>query len=761
MMRRKRGMNGIMRKRRVAGLTVAALCAALTLGGAGANMYTFAADDRSTQGEEIGSSEGNSRTEAANRETYHAADGKVSKEETVYVLADAKGDTRKIIVSDWLRNGEGVDKLKDVSELANIENVNGEEGFVLEADNVMAWDANGRDIYYQGSTEKNPPIGIAVTYKLDGKEISPEELAGKSGRVTIRFDYTNEQYEYVEIDGIRTKVYVPFVVMTGLLLDNEAFTNVEISGGRLVNDGGRTAVVGFALPGLRENLNIGPDKLDIPDYFEVTADVRGFELGMTATVATNALFNETDLEDRDITGKLDESLEELTDAMEQLKSGSLALYDGLCTLLEKSGGLIDGIDRLNDGASQLRTGIGTLDEGAAELQDGTARLQAGLATLNARSGELNNGARQVFDTLLATAGTQLAAAGLNVPAMSVENYAEVLNGIIASMDGDAIYQQAYGQVSAAVEARREEVKAAVTATVRENVASNVAAAVREQVTEQVKAGAEAEVISAVLQAMNMTKEQYDEALAGGLIDEQTRAALESAVSSQMASDVVQKEIADTVDAQMASAEVKAILDENIDRQMAGEEIKGVIASNTEAQVQKLISENMSGETVQGQLAAASEGAKSVIALKASLDSYNTFYLGLQAYTAGVAQAAGGAGELKGGIDELRSGTGRLYSGSSELCDGIQTMKDAAPALTDGIIQLRDGALELFDGLCRFDEEGVRKLAEAVDGDLHGLEERLKATVEVSKNYQSFSGIHDGMEGQVKFIYRTDSIEAKE
>lgn len=758
-MLRKLEGNHTLRRRKSIRYTAAALCVALALGGTGATMYALAADNGTVQDGENRTSDTNTEEkESAPEAKAEIRDGKLSKEETVYILADADGSTRKIIVSDWLKNGTGADSLEDISELFNVENINGDEGFTQETGNVMVWDARGRDIYYQGSTEKEPPIRVSVTYKLDGKEISPEELAGKSGKVTIRFDYTNEQYEYVEIDGVRTKVYVPFAVVTGLLLDDEVFTNVEVSGGRLINDGGRTAVMGFALPGLQENLDIDPDKLDIPDYFEITADVTEFELGVTATIATNELFNGIDMEEEEVTGELKEALEELTDAMEQLKDGSVELYDGIGTLLDKSGELISGIDKLYDGASQLQTGIGTLDDGVAKLQAGAAALQSGLNTLNSKSGELNDGARQVFNTLLATAGTQLAAAGLEVPAMTVENYGDVLNGVIASLDSDALYRQAYEQVSAAVEARRGEIEAAVTAVVRENVEQQVTAAVRGQVEEQVKAGAETEVTAAVLQAMGMTKEEYEAGVADGTIDEQTQAAVQSAISGQMASEAVQKKIADTVEARMAGDEVQAVIGANVDQQMAGEEVKGLIASNVEAQIQKAISDNMEGETVQGQLAAASEGAKSVIALKSSLDSYNAFYLGLQAYTAGVSQAAGGAGELKSGTDELRGGTGKLFNGASELCGGIRTMKEAAPALTDGIEQLQDGALKLSEGLCEFDEEGIQKLVDAVDGNLDSLVERLKATSEVSKNYQSFSGLHDGMEGQVKFIYRMDSIE---
>ena len=214
-----------------------------------------------------------------------------------------------------------------------------------------------------------------------------------------------------------------------------------------------------------------------------------------------------------------------------------------------------------------------------------------------------------------------------------------------------------------------------------------------------------------------------------------------------------------VEEQMASEEIKAAVQSNIDAQMNSAALKDTVAANTKLQVQKAITENMAGEEVQSKLAAASEGAKSVIALKSSIDSYNVFYLGLQAYTAGVAEAASGAGTLTAGIGELRGGTSKLYGGSNQLYDGIQTMKKSTPALTEGITKLRDGALELSDGLDQFNEEGIGKLVDAVDGDLQGLIDRLRAMADVSKNYKSFAGIAEEMDGSVKFIYRTDAIEA--
>ena len=683
-----------------------------------------------------------------------------SKDETVYVIAGADGSVQKIIVSDWIKNTLGSNTIRDKSELTDVENVKSDESYTLGSDNTRVWDAQGNDLYYQGNIEKELPVGLSVTYKLDGKTVSPAELAGKSGKVTIRFDYTNQQCEYVEIDGQKEKIYVPFAMLTGILLDNDVFTNVEITNGKLINDGSRTAVIGIAFPGLQDNLAISPEKLEIPDYVEITANAKNFKLGMTITLATNELFNEMDADHLDSISDLSGSLGEMTDAMEQLMDGSSQLYDGLSTLLEKSGELVEGIDKLTAGAEALKTGAGDLDTGAAKLQSGAAQLSEGLNTLASNNDSLNGGAKQVFETLLSAANTQLAAAGLDVPALTISNYADVLTGVIASLDENAVYEKALAAVTAAVEAQRPYIEGQVTAAIRVEVTSQVTAAVKEQVTMQVTEAIHQTITEQVIYAATgMDQASYETAVEAGLIDEETQAAISAAIAEQMQSEPILQMIEDKTAEQMASESVQAMISANISEQMQSDTIKEMIVTNTELQVQKAISDNMASDEVQSQLAAASEGAKSVISLKTSLDSYNTFYLGLQSYTAGVSQAAAGAGELKAGTDDLKSGTSKLYAGATELYDGILTLKNGTPALVDGITQLRDGAMQLSDGLKEFNEQGVQKLVDAVDGDLTRLTTRLRATIDVSKNYRSFSGIDDNMDGQVKFIYRTDAIES--
>lgn len=749
------------------------LCAALCLGGAG--MAFAQASSKKADDQPVSAAQ-----QAAELQQ------KISKDETVYVLTGADGSVKKIIVSDWLKNELGSASVADKSDLSDIENVKGDESYTINGDNMTVWDAQGNDIYYQGNIQKELPVGLSVRYYLDGKSVSPEELKGKSGKVTIRFDYENRQYETVQINGVNQRIYVPFAMLTGMILDNDTFQNVQITNGKLVNDGDRTVVVGLAFPGLQENLNLSRDDLSIPDSVEITADVTNFSLGMTVTLACNDLFSQlgdVDLTSLDSTSALDQ----LTGAMDQLLSGSSALYEGLSTLLDKSGELVSGVEELAQGAAAIKSGADSVDDGAAQLKAGLADLSSGLNTLSANSEALNSGAKQVFNSLLETAATQIRAKGLNVPDLTIENYAEELNTLIKSLDETTVYETALKQVTDAVEAQRPVITQKVTEAVRQQVETKVTTAVRQQVTEEVTAAVQQQVTATVTDtvqqqvaeqviqaAANMSKADYDAAVAAGIIPQQTQDAVNAAIQAQMGSEAVQSKIAENVSAQMASEAVQSKITENIDTQISSEAVQATITENTDAQlqteaiqatiqqqtelqVQKAISENMASDAVQSQLKKASEGAQTLIALKASLDDYNTFYLGLLTYTGGVDDAAAGANALYAGADQLKDGTAQLRAGAAQLYNGVLQLQDGTPALVSGVTQLKDGAMQLSEGLQQFNRDGIQKLVNLLQNDVGDLSARVQATIDVSKDYRSFAGISDDAEGQVKFIYRTDEI----
>ena len=654
-----------------------------------------------------------------------------TKDETVYVLADSNGSTRKIIVSDWLKNAAGADTLLDESGLTGVQNVKGSES-CTDNGGTLTWSAAGSDIYYQGTTDKELPVTLTVSYQLDGEGIAPEDLVGKSGHVTIRYDYKNNQYEVKEITGTSQKIYVPFAAVTGLVLDNSRFRNVTVTNGKAINDGDRTAILGLALPGMQENLGLEPDTLDIPGYVEISADVTDFRMSMTLTLVTNQVFQA--LEDAPIASSddLNDIINKVAEGLTRLTDGSNALYEGLDTLLEKSGELAEGVNQLAQGAQTLQDGTASLEEGAGQLKEGIASLNHGLNTLVANNATLNGGAEQVFNTLLATATTQLKAAGVEVPDLTIENYGDVLSQVMDSLSESAVHQKAVEQVNRAVNANRSDIILGVTAAVREQVAPKVTEAVRAQVSAQVTQAVQAQVTAQVIAAATgLSPDAYQAAVDAGQVSEDQQAAVSAAV---------QATISANTDAQMNTEDVQAIIDQNVSQKVAS-----------------LVAQNMQSEAVQSQLAAAAEGLKTIRALKDSLDSYNAFYVGLQTYTGGVSTAADGSAQLLTGSDSLYAGAGALNQGAAALTDGVNTLADSIPALTDGVTQLRDGAKELSDGIREFADQGIRKIADLVDGDVESLVARITATAEVSKNYRIFTAVSDDMDSQVKFLYRTDEV----
>ena len=140
-------------KKSVGRIVSLSLCAALALGGLGGAASLAAGREQPVSAAPAPISSQTVTPEAA----------PVTKDETVYVLAAADGAVEQIIVSDWIKNTLGSDSVSDVSDLTDVENVKGEEGYTLDGDNMRVWDARGADIYCQGRTEKALPVDLTVT----------------------------------------------------------------------------------------------------------------------------------------------------------------------------------------------------------------------------------------------------------------------------------------------------------------------------------------------------------------------------------------------------------------------------------------------------------------------------------------------------------------------------------------------------------------------------------------------------------------------
>ena len=544
------------------------------------------------------------------------------KDETVYVLSDPTGKAGREIVSVWLSNPEALAALPDESSLTAIENLKGSEAF---RDGV--WQAGGKDIYYRGEGSEALPVEMTARYFLDGEEIAPGALLGKSGRVTIRYAFSAVCRYDMAVSGETRAVALPFAAVCGALLDGDVFANVEAENAKIINDGDRILVVGLALPGVAEDVAL--DGLELPDHIEISADVNGFTLPYAAAMATSEIFARLDPE------RLNDA-EGLKDAVSQLTNGMAQLLDG---------------------GSRLQEGLASLNGGVSALSEGVSALSGGLDTLTANNDTLTGGSVQVFESLLSLANAQLAAAGAGTPALTMENYDAVLTGLLESLSESAVTAAARGQVEQAVLLQRETVRAAVAQAVEPAVREQVEAAVRENVLGQ------------VLAQLDMTAEAY-------------RAARES--DALDASRVQQ--IEETADRQMQSEAVQALIAQQLAAQMQSEAVQTLIDGKTEEQLAVLIDENLRSEPVQAQISAALAQAEALKALHAQLASYAAFHNGLLTYTQGAAEAAAGAARLKESIPALQSGASQLWDGAQALLTGLTAFDDEGIEPLAGLVE---------------------------------------------------------------------------
>lgn len=732
-----------------------------------------------------------------------AEDSKAEKEETVYGILNADGSVDHLIVSNWLKNFQNADSLTVSSGLSDITNVNGKETFTEGADGTITWAANGNDIYYQGNTTKELPVSMNVTYYLDDKEIQPEDLKGKSGKVRIRYQYKNLTENTVTVDGKNEKVCTPFAVITGMILPTDTFSNISTEHAEVVSDGSNQIVVGCAFPGIQKSLGISDDDLKdisedltIPDYFEITADAENFSMGMTLTMVTSQLFAEMkdDIDDAldelddlsddmnelqdgstelvdgtrelyDGSGDLNDGAKELDDGVKDLKSGVKDLNDGAKKLNDGAGDLKDGTKDLTDGAGELKSGASDLNRGASDLKSGTKSLKEGLDTLNDKSADLTEGINSLktgvdqyttgisslksgADTLQAAyEGDQGAVAGAKALADGAKTLHDTVSNF--SLDASGLNIDVDFDMSNLVDtsAIQEECTKAAAAYLKENnidPATKEGQAVVKAFTAGSTAGTTA-VSTAITKAVSTQKD-----------------AITKNVSGQ-----IKKQIGETLSATMAQlgtatkqlSEGAASLSTGLQQLYAGTKQLSAGITKLDANSAALTAGTRTLKSGWSQYA---EGVKS--ADKGAKDLYagtKTLSDGTSTLFDGTVSLYKGAKKLNDGTITLKDGTTELYDGTKELSDGVKDLKDGTTELYDGTVDLKDGAKELMDGMKELDEEGIQKLSDLFGGDMKKYADRMRGLLRAAKDYDSFTDSMEDVDNYVKFILKTEEISNEE
>lgn len=573
-------------------------------------------------GQTAGSAPAPAQTAASTVTTAEAAasskttpDG-VDKAETVYAKANANGTVTETTVEATLKAREGA-TISDVADLQDITNKEGDEEYITGADHTLLWQNHGTSITYEGRSDASLPVSIGVTYYLDGQEISPDALAGRSGRVRIRFDYTNQACQTVRIDGQEYTVRVPFTAITALILDGTRFTNIAPENGKAMDLDGQTAVLGMAMPGLADSLHLNefePLKdTEIPDYFEVSADVTDFALDFTATILTPSALNDLDLSDTNDLDELSDALNSLTDATDEIADGAGDLADGIQSYYDGFHTYADGVQSVNEGAEALADGLSQLYDNGQTLLTGIQALRDGLSTISSSVHEMNGDSTD----------------------SSQKDMQAKLNEALAPAIAD------YG------------------ATLVTDVCN----------------------------------------------DADMQAALQDLTQSQQ----------DALNAALQNALGKAV-----------DKDTPALAGNVAATVSDLLMQSVTS--------------------------------GFAQLSTGLDQLASGSDELAQGADAYIKAVGQASQGADVLAKGSAELDDASAALYSGLAELHDGAEALHNGVQEFSDKVEDELSDDLGSGLQDVVRRLKAMQQAGKAYQSFTGLADGMTGNVKFIVETAEIQ---
>ena len=612
-----------------------------------------------------------------------------TKDETVYSKIDSNGNNYNTIVNDHIINDEQEQLINDISDLLNIKNVNGDEEFSQDGNN-LAWHAEESDIYYQGESQKELPIECNVKYELDGNEITASELVGKNGKVKITIEYINKDAHTVNINGKDQTLYTPFVVVCGTIIDNNNNRNIEITNGKTVDDGSKTTVIGISLPGLQESLNISKDKIDIPNTIEITMDSTDFELNNIVTYVTPKVLEENDMELFKKLDKIYNQVDTLQSSSKQIEEGANSLKEGTATYSEKS-------QEFNNAVEQVSKGVSSVNQNYS-------KIDAGISSLNDSSATLESGAKSVSEGTLAVSE--------NLQTIS-SKLTELQTGTQSLKQGEIQLEAGLDQIITSVStiqgtdnsAKITELNQLITAN--QNTINSLKTA-NETLTTQLKA----------------------------IEDEETKQTITTQIETNKS--------------------IIKLLETNI---VAYNETISTLKSADMSSIKEL----------QTALSNLKQGLQS---LQTGTDTLYNGTTALQTGTGALAsktkELAQGTQSLYEGTIKISEGTATLNSGSTQLKQGLNTLDaggtklgTASNQLTEGANTLSEGATTLAEGITKFNEEGIDKICDYINGDLKDISARLEKLQELSEDYNNFTMLNDGNKGNVKFIMIMDSIKKEE
>ena len=578
-----------------------------------------------------------------------------SKSETVYSNLDSNGKAYKTIVSTQLTNEDKLDEITDISNLLNIENTNGDETFKKEG-NQIVWDSNGNNIYYKGESDKQLPVECKITYELNGEEISAEELKGKSGNVKIKINYTNNEKHVVSINGKQVTMYTPFIIVAGTKIDNAKNKNIQITNGKIVDNGESTLAVGIAMPGMQENIGISKSKIDIPEEIEISMETEDFEMGnIIAVVAVKGI-------DEDLTSDLN------------------SMYSQINELANASNEILAGANQLKEGTSELVSGVD-------QLKDGTGAAYAG--------------SKQIKDEV-------------------EESTKNLKNDNTPAIDEKTL------------EAIKAQAMQSATLTDEQKTGIKAQAKAGATLTDAQKAGIAAQAKTGATLTDTQKAAIKAEAQKGATFTDAQKTAIIEEAQKKYPTELTEAEkqliLAVAQDTAYQTAEATAL------------KVAQDVATQTAEATALKVAQDVATQTAETTaLTVAQSTATQTAGATATQTATQVGNQAKQKFT-----------------NQVVSQMSTLGTALDELTNGLANIDNGVSALSVGTNKLDSGALQLANGVKTFNEQGISKINNLVNGDLRNIASRVEKMNELANEYNNYAGIQNGMAGEVKFIMITDS-----
>lgn len=646
------------------------------------------------------------------------------KTETVYVKSDAKGNPREITVQTKLKNTSDGDTIEDYTNLTDIKNKEGDEAFTQNADGTIEWENHGEHITYEGTGSEELPVDVNISYELDGQPIEPEELAGKSGSLKIRFDYKNKTTQTIKIEGKEEQVSVPFAVISTMLLSEDHASNIKVENGKVMDIDGQKLVVGYACPGLTKSLKLTTyeptEDIDIPEYVEVMADVTDFSLDFTATIISSGLLEDMDLKNLNDVDEMSDNMKKLEEATDKLSDGAGTLEDGMKKYQTYLDQYLSGVTALDQGAGALESGLQVMNEKKGDLQAGATLLKESLTTLH--------------DTLAAIQlpqGSSVDLSGMETAAKQLEADETKLNEVLTEMGTGLAEMQELAKEAAGYQTTVE--------TQLETAKTALDAIDWTKLDQAVRADSQTKADAAIDSAMKKALENY------GLSAEQIQAAA-GEVKTEVNGAMDQISVSDEAKAQIKKAKE------------ALEAIPTITIPEVSLDTGKL-TETLNDMQKQMKILAGYSTTLGTVSQTAAA-ALQELQSGLTALQTGTAQLQEGSGQLEAGVAAFGEGIQQLYQGSTALHQGSGQLSSAGTALISGLDTMISGMDSLHQGLIKFDEDGIRELSDLTGKDLTNLANRIRALKKADGKYDNYGGIREGETGSVRFIIETDEIKAE-